>query len=204
MILRANFSQTPPFSLFQGGGQWLYSKNGRAINMTTDATDTSGGSAGEEKRPAVQSLTDVGDLLQIQHLTQGHAPHGQDVFVEHVFFGTGPAFEGGGVPGHGGEVTVVEPGDDFGALLHAGPGRVFAEGEVRVGLGGARVVVFRPPAPDQEDVADFHVPPRRRRSDVQTLVPTAGGQLGVADRVWGGGVVGLVLGFGVRSVIEEH
>lgn len=152
-------------------------KDSRTIDMTTNAPGTIRRRAGEEESPAIILLGQLTDLLEIQHLAERHPPQGQNILVQVVRLGGGPALKRGGITADGAEVAVVQPVLHGLLLLDARPLRGFgvrvavaAQGEARVLLRLPPVEVFGPAGSDQEDVADLDVAALGRWADVDPLV----------------------------------
>ena len=78
--------------------------------MTAHAPHTSRRRAREEESPPTLAPRHLRAPLEVEHLADRHAPEREEGLVHHVGLGRGPALEGGGVGGDGGEVGVVEPG----------------------------------------------------------------------------------------------
>lgn len=165
-------------------------KDSRAIDMTTDAPRTIHRRTGEEESPAIVLLGQLTDLFEIQHLAERHPPQGQNILVQVVRLGGGPALKRWGITPNGAEIAVVQPVLHGFFLLDARPLRGFGvrvavatEGESRVFLRLAPVEVFGPSGPDQEDVANLDVAALGRRSDVEALVFADEDEVVVADGV---------------------
>lgn len=188
---------------------WFVLEDGSGIDVATDASWHVGGGTRKEKGPALVLLGQLAQLLQVQHLAEGHAPEREDVLVQVVRLGGRPALEAGRVPSHGGEVAVVEPVLHGLLLLDPRPrllaavGAVAAQGEGVAFLGRPVVVVLHPAGADEEDVADLDVAALRGRTDVDALPLPARRQLVVRYRMARRRVVLDPVGVGVRAVVEQ-
>lgn len=119
--------------------------------MTTDSSRTIRGRTGEEKRPTLILFRQLTDLLEIQHLTERHAPQRENILVEIIALRGGPALKGRRIAAHGAEIAVVQPILHGFFLLDARPlcflvvrVAVAAECELRSFFDGARVEVLGP------------------------------------------------------------
>ena len=166
--------------------------------------------------------------LEIQHLTQRHAPQREDKLVQVELLMGGPGLERRAVAGHGGEVAVVQPVEDALLLRQACKtvlAAVFAKGETATLGRGLQGILLNPAGakakvdvnrsnlvslwvdgqyvPDEEDVANMDIAALRVWADVDALMLTAQRKLLVADRVVVEGFVLDALRFGIRAVVEE-
>ena len=164
----------------------------------------------KKERPPLILLTQLTQLLQIQHLPQRHTPQRQNILMQIVALRCRPALKRGRIAPNGRKVAVVQPIFHGFLLLHAHP-LCFAavsltgsaEGEAFRLLGRAFVVVLDPAAADEEDVADLDVATLRRGTDVNALVLAYCDEVVVADRVGCCAVVLDALAVGVAPVVEE-
>lgn len=88
-------------------------------------------------------------------------------------------------------------------LLETSPDGAFAGCESCVLLVATLVVVLSPAGAEEEDVPDLDVAALGRRANVETLPAAAEEEVGVADFVRRGRVVGDGVGLGVAAVVEE-
>ena len=179
--------------------------------MATHAAWTICGRTGEKERVAAILFRQLAHLLEIEHLAEGHAPQRENILMQIVALGGGPALEGRGVAAHGAEVAVVQPVLDGLFLLNARPlcllgvrVAVAAERELRALLWRACVEVLGPARADQEDVSDLDVAALRGGPDVDPLVFAHGDEVVVADGVGCRRVVFDPLRVRPRAVVEEH
>lgn len=141
--------------------------------------------------------------LQIHHLTNRHSPQRQQILVQHPPLFTRPHLESRLIARHRSEIAIVQPIQHRVFLLETSPDGAFAGCESCVLLVATLVVVLSPAGAEEEDVPDLDVAALGRRANVETLPAAAEEEVGVADFVRRGRVVGDGVGLGVAAVVEE-